>query len=66
MLYACIALDGAGNSRGFGFVHFPDANTARTARDGMDGKPIEGKSLTVRLRRWACACVGEGRRQGLA
>ncbi|PNH08821.1 Branchpoint-bridging protein [Tetrabaena socialis] len=50
VLYATVATDGAGNSRGFGFVHMPDAATARAARDGMDGRPIEGRPLTVRLR----------------
>ncbi|GLC74139.1 hypothetical protein PLESTF_001466000 [Pleodorina starrii] len=50
VLYAVVATDGAGNSRGFGFVHMPDAATAKAARDGMDGRVIEGKPLTVRLR----------------
>ncbi|KXZ53032.1 hypothetical protein GPECTOR_8g399 [Gonium pectorale] len=50
VLHAVVATDGAGNSRGFGFVHMPDAATAKAARDGMDGRTIEGKALTVRLR----------------
>ena len=50
MLYAVVATDGAGNSRCFGFVHMPDAATARAARDAVDGRPLEGRPLTVRLR----------------
>ncbi|PNW78210.1 hypothetical protein CHLRE_09g386731v5 [Chlamydomonas reinhardtii] len=50
VLYAVVATDGAGNSRCFGFVHMPDAATARAARDAVDGRPLEGRPLTVRLR----------------
>ncbi|GLI63119.1 hypothetical protein VaNZ11_006024 [Volvox africanus] len=50
VLYAVVATDGAGNSRGFGFVHMPEAAMAKAAKDGMDGRMIEGKPLTVRLR----------------
>ncbi|KAG2422766.1 hypothetical protein HXX76_015786 [Chlamydomonas incerta] len=50
VLYAVVATDGAGNSRCFGFVHMPDAATARAARDAVDGRPLEGRTLTVRLR----------------
>ena len=37
-------------SRGFVFVHFEDAETARLAATAMHGKPLEGKPLVVRLR----------------
>jgi nucleolin len=39
-----------GQSRGYGFVHFTDATAAAGAKDGMNGKQIDGRSLIVRLR----------------
>jgi RNA recognition motif-containing protein len=51
VLHAGVVTDGLGSSRGFGFVHFSDATTARVAREAIDGKLIEGRALTVRLRK---------------
>lgn len=39
-----------GASRCFGFVHFEDPDTARTAATAMSGKPLEGRPLVVRVR----------------
>lgn len=39
-----------GQSRGFGFVHFEDAETAKLAATAMNGKPLEGRPLSVRIR----------------
>lgn len=37
-------------SRGFGFVHMDSAQSAAQAVEGLHGKPMEGRPLTVRLR----------------
>ena len=34
-------------SRGFGFVEMADATEAQAAIDGLNGKPFEGRTLTV-------------------
>ena len=39
-----------GQSRGYGFVHFQDAASASSAKEGMNGKPVDGRSLIVKLR----------------
>ncbi|GFH14809.1 uncharacterized protein HaLaN_10929, partial [Haematococcus lacustris] len=39
-----------GQSRGFGFVHFEEASTARAAAEAMHGKALEGRTLVVRVR----------------
>ena len=36
-----------GESRGFGFVEMPSADEAKAAIDGMNGKELKGKPLTV-------------------
>ncbi len=36
-----------GRSKGFGFITFADENAAKTAIEGMNGKDVEGKALTV-------------------
>jgi RNA recognition motif-containing protein len=36
-----------GRSRGFGFVEMPDEAAAKQAMQGMEGKEIEGRSLSV-------------------
>ena len=40
----------AGQSRGFGFVHMDNAELASNAAAGMNGKPMDGRPLVVRLR----------------
>lgn len=37
----------SGRSKGFGFVEFSDENSAKTAKDGMDGKEFAGRTLKV-------------------
>lgn len=37
-------------SRGFGFVHMADEQSAATAKQGMNGKMVDGRALTVRVR----------------
>jgi len=37
----------SGRSKGFGFVEFSDENGAKTAKDGMDGKELAGRTLKV-------------------
>ena len=37
----------SGRSRGFGFVEMPDEAAAKQAMQGMEGKEIEGRSLSV-------------------
>jgi RNA recognition motif. (a.k.a. RRM, RBD, or RNP domain) len=37
-------------SRGYGFVHMSNEETARAAADGMHGKMIEGRAIVARLR----------------
>lgn len=39
-----------GQSRGYGFVHYTNAQDAKMAMDGMDKKTVDGKPLVVRLR----------------
>ena len=34
-------------SRGFGFVEMPDQATAQAAMQGMNGKELDGRALTV-------------------
>src|SRR5271154_7350790 len=36
-----------GRSRGFGFVEMPDEAAAKQAMQGMEGKEIEGRMLSV-------------------
>ena len=36
-----------GRSRGFGFVTFADAESANRAIAEMDGKPLDGRNITV-------------------
>jgi len=36
-----------GRSRGFGFVTFREANSARTARTEMDGATLDGRTIRV-------------------
>ena len=36
-----------GQSRGFGFVEMPDSATAKAAIQGLQGKELEGRTLTV-------------------
>ena len=36
-----------GRSKGFGFVEMPDSTTAKTAIAGLQGKQVEGRTLTV-------------------
>ena len=36
-----------GRSRGFGFVEMPDDEEARNAMEGLNGKDIDGRNLTV-------------------
>lgn len=40
----------AGQSRGFGFVHMDNAESATNAASGMSGKMMDGRPLVVRLR----------------
>jgi multiple RNA-binding domain-containing protein 1 len=40
---------GANLSRGFGFVEFDTPNAARAARRAMQGKPLEGRALSLEL-----------------
>ena len=36
-----------GHSRGFGFVEMPDSHAARAALQGLQGKELAGRTLTV-------------------
>ena len=36
-----------GQSRGFGFVEMPDSAAAKAAMQGLNGKELEGRALTV-------------------
>lgn len=36
-----------GQSRGFGFVEMPNADEAKAAIQGMNGKDLKGRALTV-------------------
>ncbi|MEE9198763.1 MAG: RNA-binding protein [Dehalococcoidia bacterium] len=37
----------SGRSRGFGFVEMPDNTEAQAGIDGMNGKDLKGRNLTV-------------------
>lgn len=51
VLYAALATDPATQQpRGFGFVHYPNPETAQAAVAAMNGRPVDGKNLVVRLR----------------
>jgi RNA recognition motif-containing protein len=39
----------SGRSRGFGFVEMPDDTSAKQAMEALQGKEIEGRSLSVSL-----------------
>lgn len=41
----------SGRSRGFGFVEMGDENAAKQAMEGLQGKEIEGRSLSVSVAR---------------
>ena len=36
-----------GRSKGFGFVEMPDSAAAKSAIQGLNGKELEGRALTV-------------------
>jgi RNA recognition motif-containing protein len=36
-----------GQSRGFGFVEMPDSHAAQSAMQGLQGKALAGRTLTV-------------------
>ena len=36
-----------GHSRGFGFVEMPDSRAAQSAMQGLQGKELDGRTLTV-------------------
>jgi RNA recognition motif-containing protein len=36
-----------GRSRGFGFIEMPDATAAQAAVEGLNGRSLEGRFLTV-------------------
>ena len=36
-----------GRSRGFGFVEMPDSTAAKAAMQGLNGKELDGRALTV-------------------
>ena len=36
-----------GRSKGFGFVEMPDTAAAKAAIQGLNGKELEGRALTV-------------------
>jgi RNA recognition motif-containing protein len=36
-----------GRSRGFGFVEMPDSRAAQSAIQGLEGKALDGRTLTV-------------------
>jgi cold-inducible RNA-binding protein len=42
-----IVRDRSGESKGFGFVEFADADQARAAIAGLDGKEISGQAVKV-------------------
>jgi cold-inducible RNA-binding protein len=45
---ARVAVDGAtGRSRGFGFVEMPDQAAAQAAIAGLNGRELQGRTLTV-------------------
>ena len=36
-----------GQSRGFGFIEMPDSTAAKAAMQGLNGKELDGRALTV-------------------
>lgn len=49
---ASIVLDReTGNSRGFGFVEYADADNARRAMESLDGFELHGRNLSVNVAR---------------
>ncbi|KAL4854110.1 Splicing factor-like protein 1 [Chlorella vulgaris] len=51
VLHAAVLHDSTTNSsRGFGFVHMGDEQSAVSAKEGMNGKLVDGRSLAVRIR----------------
>lgn len=53
----------SGKSRGFGFVDMPNAAEARAAIEGLNGKELKGRTLTVNEARPESR-RGEGERGG--
>lgn len=45
-----VVLNDSGSDRRYGFVHLPDASTARACCDAVNGRVVDGKSIVVRLR----------------
>lgn len=61
--FAQVLTDAAtGASRGYGFVHFSNAGSAKSASDGMNGKVVDGRPLIVRLRSESSKGPGAGPR----
>jgi hypothetical protein len=50
---ADVILDGAGRSRGFGTVRLSTAAGAKAAVDAMNGADVGGRTITVRIDRYA-------------
>ncbi|MEW5318534.1 MAG: hypothetical protein WDW38_009750 [Sanguina aurantia] len=51
VLHAAAVIDPTtGQGKGFGFVHYADAGSARMAAQGLHGKLVDGRSLAVRPR----------------
>lgn len=53
-----------GRSRGFGFVEMADDSAARAAVEGLNGKDMGGRALTVNEARPKGGRQGGGRRDG--
>ena len=48
LVSANVATDrGSGVSKGFGFIEFTDADAARAAMTGLDGRDVHGQNLKV-------------------
>ena len=54
----------SGRSRGFGFVEMADSTAAQSAIDGMNGKDLGGRSITVNQARPRNEGGGGGGRGG--
>ncbi|XP_017229685.1 glycine-rich RNA-binding protein-like isoform X2 [Daucus carota subsp. sativus] len=53
-----------GRSRGFGFVSFKDQKAMNDAIEGMNGKELEGRNITVNEAQSRGGGGGGGRREG--
>lgn len=47
LVSANVAVERGGDSKGFGFIEYSNADEARAAMTGLDGRDVDGQALKV-------------------